>query len=484
MEVARVSGSQVYTVDTLRDPVRLASGLDKSKRLSRDAFERGLATLERFGERLRGFDPGDVRAVATNTLRVARNAKEFLNEAERRLGFPVEVIAGREEARLIYVGVSHLLEPGQSRRLVVDIGGGSTEVIVGSGYTPELLESVYIGCVGMSLAHFPDQQYDKAAFRQAELAARHAFEPIAKSIRRAGWTAAIGSSGTARALADLIEQNGLAANGITLEGLEGLKAALIKAGGPHRFELKGLKPDRIPVLAGGLAIMLGVFAELGLTEMSVSDAALRTGVLYDLLGRAGHEDMRESTVQEFMQRYQVDKAHAMSVAALAKQFWDDLGTGEPERSRPDGDEDAGSRLLRWAALLHEVGLSISHNGYHKHSSYVLANADMPGFARREQATLAAIVLGHTGKLPKVRRLIEADEDWRLVLCLRLAALIYRSRNYAPLPAMRLSAEGKGFGLTVPRAWLEANPLTDFDFHNEIEEWQRMGETLQLVMDAC
>lgn len=482
MEVVRVSGNQVYTVDTLRDPVRLASGLDKNKRLTRDAFDRGLAVLERFGERLRGFDPSDVRAVATNTLRVARNAKDFLREAERRLGFPVEVIAGREEARLIYVGVAHLLEPGQTRRLVVDIGGGSTEVIVGSGYKPEVLESVYIGCVGTSLSYFPKQQYDRTSFRQAELAARHAFEPIAKPIRRAGWSTAIGSSGTARALADLIEQNGYAASGITLEGLEALKTTLIKAGGPGGLDLKGLKPDRIPVLAGGLAIMLGVFAELGVTRMSVSEAALRTGVLYDLLGRAGQEDMRETTVREFMQRYQVDDAHATSVAALANQFWDDLRTGADEKSRQSGNADAGSKLLRWAALLHEIGLSISHNGYHKHSSYMLANADMPGFARREQASLAAIVLGHTGKLPKVRRLIEADEDWRLVLCLRLAALIYRSRNYAPLPAIRLSAGRKRFELTVPRSWLEANPLTDFDLRAEIEEWQHMGQNLELVIE--
>jgi exopolyphosphatase / guanosine-5'-triphosphate,3'-diphosphate pyrophosphatase len=483
MEVGRVVGSQIYTIDALREPVRLASGLTKDKVLDRDASARGLATLERFGERLRGFDQRQVRAVATNTLRVARNAKEFLRQGEAKLGFPIEVIAGREEARLIYYGVAHLLEPGPSRRFVVDIGGGSTELIVGTGYTPEILESVYIGCVGASLKYFPGDQYDKSAFNKAELAARQLLEPIAKPIRKAGWIEAIGSSGTARALHDLIEQNGFAARGITVEGLDRLRAAMIRAGSSEHLKLVGLKPDRVPVLAGGLAIMSAVFAEFAIERMSVSDGALRTGVLYDLLGRASREDMREATVREFMQRYKVDEAHAQAVASLARELWTGLVTSRvtPETPLVDGAESA-ARLLQWAGLLHEIGLSISHNGYHKHAAYILSNADMPGFSKREQATLAALALGHTGKLPKMKDLIEAEDDWRLVLCLRLAATIYRSRNYDARPLVALKADRKQYTLHAPAAWLEANPLTEFDLRTEVEEWRRLGKSLELVAD--
>lgn len=481
MEIGRVAGSRIYTIDSMREPVRLASGLDADKFLSVGAIERGLATLERFGERLRGFDKRHVRSVATNTLRVARNAKEFLREAERRLGFPVEVIAGREEARLIYFGVAHLLEPGSARRLVVDIGGGSTEIVVGSGYTPEAMESVYIGCVGHSMRFFGDGIYEKNAFRQAEFAARREMEPLSKDLRDRGWTEAIGSSGTARALADLLESNGFSDHGITEDGLERLKAALIKAGSADALRLEGLKADRIPVLPGGLAIMRAVFAEFGIERMSISDGALRTGVLYDLLGRAGSEDKREATVRDFVQRYRVDASHAACVAALARALWRGLAAaGTGGESRLLDSADAADTMLHWAALMQEIGLTISHNGYHKHSAYILSNADMPGFSRREQTALATLVLGHTGKLQKMKGLIEAEDDWRLLLCLRLAALLYRSRNYTPLPPLSLVPARRGCVLTIPARWLESNPLTEYDLRIEIDEWCRLGRDVALA----
>ena len=338
MEVGRTAGQQIYTVDALREPVRLAQGLTKDKKLDRDAFARGLATLDRFGERLRGFDKRRVRAVATNTLRVARNAPEFVREGEARLGFPIEVIAGREEARLIYSGVAHSLEAGGARRLVVDIGGGSTELIVGTGYEPEVLESVYVGCVGTSVRFFPDGNYTKASIKEAELSARRELEPFSKSIRKAGWTEAIGSSGTARALADLIHAN-FGIRGISADGLERLRAALIRAGRASELWLEGLKPDRVPVLAGGLAIMSAVFSEFKIDYMSVSDGALRTGVLYDLLGRTTHAaDMRETTVARFMTRYRVDELHATSVARLATSLWESLVQASLDRESGHADE--------------------------------------------------------------------------------------------------------------------------------------------------
>ncbi len=477
MEIGRVVGGQIYPLDTLRDPVRLASGLSADKTLAQDAIGRALDVLERFGERLRGFDTHAVRAVATNTLRVARNAPAFLVEAGKRLGFPVEVISGHEEARLIYFGVAHLQEPGSARRLVVDIGGGSTEVVVGHGYSPEVLESLYVGCVGYSMRFFGDGTYTRAAFREAELAARSEFEVVSAGLRRRGWSEAIGSSGTARALADLLEQNRFSDEGITAQGLDALRTALLKAGSSSELRLLGLRADRIPVLAGGLAIMLAAFSELSIERMSVSEGALRTGVLYDLLGRTRHEDMRESTVRAFVQRYGVDALQAERVARLATDIWH---RDRPALTNASAADDDDARLLGWAALLHEIGLSISHNGYHKHSAYILSHADMPGFSRREQAALATLVLGHTGKLGKMKGSIGNATELRLLACLRIAAVLFRSRGDSPVPEVRLVTERAAHLLTVPRDWLEANPLTEYDLRQEAEEWNRFGCPLKVI----
>ncbi len=482
LEIGRVSGNQIYTLDALREPVRLAAGLTRDKTLDKESQARALETLDRFGERLRGFSRRQVRAVATNTFRVARNGEALLRSAEARLGFPIEVIAGREEARLIYFGVAHLLAPGNARRLVVDIGGGSTELIIGSGYSPEVLESIYIGCVSTSVKFFPAQEYDKSAFRQAELAARREIEVVSDAYRSRGWSEAIGSSGTARALAELLEANKLSEHGITRDALDRLRAVMIKAGRAGNLRLDGLKPDRVPVLAGGLAIMCAVFDELGVERMAVSDGALRTGVLYDLLGRANDEDMRDTTVREFMQRYAVSEPHAQQVSALAVQLWRDLSDSLKQPIAPpmiEGLEHA-ERLLQWSAALHEVGRSLAHNGFHKHSAYILSNADMPGFSKREQRALSLIALAHTGKLPKIKGEVQHEDDWRLVACVRLAALLYRSRNHAQVPPVRLAYEKKAYRLDVTRAWLEANPLTEYDLRQEIEEWRRLGYELTLV----
>jgi len=390
------------------------------------------------------------------------------------------VIAGREEARLIYFGVAHLQEPGASRRLVVDIGGGSTELIVGSGYQPDVMESVYVGCVGYSMRYFPGDLCTKAAFREAELSARREFEVVSKTLRRKGWSEAIGSSGTARALADILEANAFSDHGITAEGLEALKSALLKSARVLDSRLEGLKPDRIPVLSGGLAIMLAAFAELAIEKMTVSDGGLRTGVLYDLLGRTRQEDMRNTTVREFMQRYAVDEPQAQRVSQLAVQLW--LGLAASRASDAAAD-DMTERMLLWAGQLHEIGLSISHNGYHKHSAYILSNADMPGFSRKEQATLAVLVLGHTGKLAKMKDYLAAGEDWRPLVCLRLAAVIFRSRIDTPAPRLLLHNDKWRLMIEVPTRWLEANPLTEFDLRQEIAELAKFGIALELSTSA-
>ncbi len=468
------AGTQVYPLDSLKETVRLASGLTKEKVLDADSQQRGLAVLERFGDRLRSFPPHTVRAVATNTLRVAKNARAFLDRADAALGFPIEVIAGREEARLIYNGVANVapLKPG--RTLVVDIGGGSTEFIIGEGSEPRLMESLFMGCVSYSLRFFPGGEIDKQSMKQAELAAQKELEVIARDYLDFGWQHAIGSSGTARALGEILEQNGLSAEGITRDGLQALREMLIKAGHAERLKLEALKPDRIPVLPGGFAIMSAIFKMLDLESIEVTDAALRQGVLYDLLGRSEKHDQRDVTIGQFMHRYAVDRAQASRVAALARTLMDPL-------LDPDDEHDADlSRRLEWASLLHEIGLSISHAGYHKHSAYILSYADMPGFSRMDQTKVAMIALGQTGKLTKLSATIDDPKEWLAVLCLRLAALVHRRRSDLDVSGLALSRSGRGYALSTDAAWLAEHPLTEFNLRQEAAEWGRVGVPLELL----
>jgi exopolyphosphatase/guanosine-5'-triphosphate,3'-diphosphate pyrophosphatase len=465
LQVGRVVDDQIYLLDSLREPVRLGGGLTRDKRIDRATQLRALEALARFGERLRGFPAGAVRAVGTNALRVAKNAPQFLDDAQAALGFPIEVIFGREEARLIYLGVSHSLPLAPFKRLVVDIGGGSTEFVIGTGYEPELMESLPMGCVSYSLRFFPDGQIEKSGMKKAELAASNEIERIARDFRRAGWKQAIASSGTAKAIAAVLAANGWAEGDITAEGLDRLRAQVIKAGDVDRLDSLGVRGDRAPILPGGLAIMLAAFAELGLESLQVSEAALRQGVLYDLLGRVQHHDMREMTVRQFVRRYHVDGAQGERVRSLALQLLGDLAVRTTE---------ADERLLGWAAELHEIGLSIAHAAYHKHSAYILSNADMPGFSRDEQARVARIVLAHRGKLAKIEGLPARSPDWALVFCLRVASLVYRSRVDLQLPRIACKATDSGYQLGVPAPWLDEHPLTAAALEAEAEEWKAVG----------
>lgn len=461
-------GNQIYPLDSLKEPVRLAAGLTAEKWLDAAAQRRGLAALARFGERLRGFAPEAVRAVATNTLRVARNAAQFLAQAEAVLGFPIEVIAGREEARLIYLGVAHTLPSQRIRHLVVDIGGGSTEFIIGRNLKPQQLESLYMGCVGYSLRYFPAGRIDKRNMKEAELAARRELQTIVHAYRATGWDQAVGSSGTAKAICDLLEFNGFAAGTITYDGLERLRHRLVTAGHAAKTGLAGMRPDRVPVLPGGVAIMSAVFKELGLEEMVYSEGALRLGVLYDLLGRYHHEDMREATVKRFIQRYEVDRSQAARVATTALELYQQL------RPQEDIETSPAAQFLAWAARLHEIGVSVAHTSYHKHSAYILANADMPGFSRRDQALLARLVLAHRGKLERVQPLPREAPEWLLIFCLRIAALLHRARDDAPLPELHARLGAKGFELALDREWLAEAPLTATALDEEVEQWASVG----------
>lgn len=470
LQVARVENDQLYMLDGLREPVRLAAGLTPEKYLDAEAQQRALATLGRFAERLRGLPREAVRVVGTNSLRVAKNAADFIPQAEHVLGFPIDVISGLEEARLIYVGVAHGLPPSDDNRLVIDIGGGSTEFIIGNGLVPVKLESLYMGCVSFTKRFFPDNRITKQNLKQAELAARNELQAIAGEYR-GRWQHAFGSSGTAKALAEILEMNGYSDGGITREGLERLRAHLLKVGDVQRLELLGLRPDRMPALAGGFAIMSAAFCELEIEHMQFAPTALREGVLYDLWGRFHHNDMRDVTVKQFMTRYRLDAAQARRVATLAeglaRQFLgDELG-------------ETAQQVLSWAAGLHEVGISVAHSGYHKHTAYILKNADMPGFSKKEQARLSALALAQRGNLEKMRGLLSETEDLVLAMSLRLAVLFRRNRADAPLPEIKGRFSGTKFHLAIASDWLAQNPLTETALQEECGQWKSLDVSLQV-----
>jgi exopolyphosphatase/guanosine-5'-triphosphate,3'-diphosphate pyrophosphatase len=481
LQIGRVVDDQIYPLDTLKETVRLASGLTREKLLDAPTQQRALDTLLRFGERLRGFQPEAVRVVATNTLRVAKNAQLFIAQAEAALGFPIEVIAGREEARLIYQGAAHALPAAKHKRLVIDIGGGSTEFIIGKALTPLVMESLFMGCVSYTLRFFPEGKVDKKRFADAEVLAAREVETIARDYLGVGWTEAVASSGTARAIADLLEANGLNADGlpgITRAGLAKLRALLIRAGSAQELKLAGLRVDRIAVLPGGIAIMAATLNALGIEHLTYSRGALRLGVLYDLLGRFHHQDMRDATVRQFMRRYQVDSRQAARVERTALELLGQVIDVE----LPEHENDV--RFLRWAAALHEIGISIAHGGFHKHGAYIVSFADMPGFSKKDQERLAFLMLGQRGKLEKLPSAAVGDPIWRLVFSLRLGALLHRSRDDQPLPLFLARSAGKGFEFELPAGWLLANPLSAAALADEAQIWQRIGSALRVKRRAA
>jgi exopolyphosphatase / guanosine-5'-triphosphate,3'-diphosphate pyrophosphatase len=471
LQVAKIEGEQLYMLDGLREPVRLAAGLTADNYLDEAAQQRALSALARFAERLRELPPEAVRVVGTNSLRVAVNAAEFIARAELVLGFPIEVIAGREEARLIYLGVAHGLPPSDEQLLVMDIGGGSTEFIIGHGLTPIKLESLYMGCISYSCRFFPDGKITRHNLEQAELAARNELQTIVADYK-GQWQKAIGSSGTAKAIAEILEMNGFSRNGITRDGLDALRAHLLKVGDVQKLGLLGLRPDRVPAIAGGFAIMYAAFVELDIKQMQAGISALREGVLYDLWGRFHNNDMRDVTVQHFMRRYHVDVRQAERVnrlaSVLARQFF-----GE------DANESA-LQVLGWVALLHGVGIRVAHSGYHKHTAYILANADMPGFSKKEQLRLSLLALAHRGNLKKLQGLLTDAEDWVLAMSLRLAALFYRNRSDVVLPDMQVSFNGAKYCLAMDSDWLKQNPLTETALREEVKQWKTLGVAMQLI----
>ncbi|EIJ34463.1 exopolyphosphatase [Thiothrix nivea] len=429
MIVAQIDAfGQVNVLDRLRESVRLGGGLDAKGNLGKAAQQRAVDCLRRFGERIRDFPSDNVAAVGTNTLRQSRNARDFLHLAEAALGHPIAVISGREEARLIYLGVAHsLARDQQGKRFVMDIGGGSTELIIGQGFEPLHLESLRMGCVSSSRAFFPDGKLGKACWDKAITAAQLELRPIKASYREIGWESATGASGTIRAVKKVIQQTGLAPYGITLEHMYKVRDMMIDAGHVDKLKLAGLSDERKPVFAGGLAVLIATFEALKIDRMYVSDGALREGLIYDRLERYQHDDIRDKTVRALQQRFQVNQAYAEAVQKTAHKLFN--------RCRDDWKLPGHlSQLLCWAADLHEVGLAISHSSYHKHGGYLLANADLPGFSTEEQRWLSVLVRTHRQKLSsKLFELLDAEHYQNalyLSVLLRLAVLLHRSHKEA------------------------------------------------------
>jgi exopolyphosphatase/guanosine-5'-triphosphate,3'-diphosphate pyrophosphatase len=478
MVVARNQHGEPSIVDRLREMVRLASGLDENGFLDDDSQERALACLRRFGQRLRDMRAHQVRVVGTNTLRQARNSDAFLAKAEEALGHPVEVISGIEEARLIYLGVSHHTDSSDGANLVVDIGGGSTELIIGEGYEPQHLESLYVGCVGVSRAYFGDGKLGAKRFDRARLAVRLELRPVAAAFRQRGWKRAIGSSGTVRAARDVALALKVSDNGVTLEAVEAIIEELIKAKRVEDLSLPGLGAERAPVFAGGMAILAEVMSALKVDSLAISGGALREGLLYDMLGRLHDEDARERSIRAMQRRYHVDLEQAARVEATAAALFEQVARAW---------QLTGPRLkqlLVWAARLHEVGLDIAHARYHHHGGYLIENSDLPGFVRLEQRLVARLVMLHRRKLDDPF-LDDLPGSWRapmrkLVVLLRLAALLHRTRSPSDLPAIALSTGTDSLELGFPEGWLDMNPLTAADLAQEREWLEARGFELVLT----
>jgi len=476
--VARVVQGRVEVVDRLKETVRLAAGLDATGSLAPDARERALACLRRFGQALAGLPPGAVRAVGTNALRRARDGSRFLVEAADALGHPVEVISGAEEARLIYAGVAQDRAPGTGRRLVIDIGGGSTELVIGQGREPRETASLFMGCVSWTERFFPKGTVARDSWKRALTAARLELEPLEEPFRALGWDEAIGCSGTLLAVESILVAAGWSARGIDRAALDKLEAALLDAGRVAEGAIPGLPEGRASVLPGGLVLLLAVFDALGLARIETSPSALREGLLGDLLGRITHEDVRDRTVDIFARRHGVDREQAERVERTA------LGAlAQVAETWGLGDE-AAENVLKWAARLHEVGLAVSHTGHHRHGAYLVTHSDLPGFSREEQALLAGLIRFHRRKLlpaelPPTVPPLPRRAPLRLTALLRLAVRLNRSRSRAPLPPLQLEARKSRLALQLPAGWLDDHPLTRADLEEEAQLLGKGGLSLEV-----
>jgi len=476
MIVTRLTDGNIQVVDRLREMVRLRAGLDKQRKLSKEAQQRALDCLQRFAQRLENIPTRNIRIVGTNTLRSAKNSSKFLARAQDILGNPIQVISGIEEARLIYLGVAHSLAENGLRRLVIDIGGGSTEIIIGKKFSPMLMESLPLGCVSMTQEYFPAGKISKKNLNAANLATCLELEGVAHLFKHRGWDNAVGSSGTARCIARVVRAQGWSSGGITRAALKQLRKYLVDAGEIDNIHLDGLGDDRRPVFVGGFAILEALFEILDLREIGVSDGAVREGLIYDLAGRITHEDVRENTVRGLMDKYLVQPHHARNVEATAQVIFEHVADDWALR------HDYYLSLLKWAARLHEIGLAIAHGNYHLHGAYLAENSDLSGFSLQEQQFLALLIKTHRQKLKTDAFTVLTDElvqpAMRLCIILRLAVILHRSHSDYALPELEISADEQALEIIFPGGWLAEHALTLADLEKEMKQLKATGYQLK------
>lgn len=463
LHIGKHDDDVIRVIKSARDPIRLGAGLDGKCNLTEAAMQTALESLRGFSNILSSYPIESVRVVATNTIRIAKNSAAFLPMAEKAIGYPIDIISGEEEGRLIYMGVANSIAKPNERRLVIDIGGGSTELILGAGSEIERVESFGIGTVKHSQVFFPDGRIDATSFEAAILSARSHFEDAAPPYHPKNWSIAYGSSGTIRAIADAIAKNDLGTGDLSRKSLEALKLRFIQFGQINRIELAGLKTDRAATIIGGLAILIGLTRELGIEIMTPIEAGLRMGVMWDLLLRATKRDRREQSVRGFLQRFRADESRANRVADEAVALFGQL--------KPNSDEHV--KHIYWSGLLHEVGMVVSMTGYHKHAAYMIENADLPGFTTSEQRFMSKLILSQKGNLRKIGDAL-ADPDFRkAVLSLRLAVMFMHSRLDVNFSQLRLRMKNK-IELDIKRKWVSDHPTISYWIEKEQEWWNEVG----------
>ncbi|MBL4762216.1 MAG: exopolyphosphatase [Gammaproteobacteria bacterium] len=473
--VAEERDGHISILDKIYEKVRLAGGLTNDLALDDAATKRALKCLSLFAERLANIPADSIKAVGTNTLRQLKNPEDFLEPADRTLGHDIEVISGVEEARLIYLGVAHAQPPIEGQQLVVDIGGGSSEFIIGQAYSTKLLASTYMGCVSYSKRFFSDGKLSEKNFKQAETAASIHLLPIMYSYRNLGWDLALGSSGTIKAVGKIMAAMEWTKGEITCKKLKKLRKEMIKAAHIDNVQLKGMDENRRPVLAGGVAILCAIFKGLNLQEMQVSSGALREGILYDLIGRQQQKDIRDISIDSFSARFNVNQEQAERVSVSAIKLYDAVKMAWAVQKKQC------KQSLVWAAKIHEVGLTVAHSQYHKHGEYLVRFSDLPGFSQDNQEVLATLVRSHRRKLGKAlfnnlpKELINATQ--KLTALLRLAVILNRTRHGDPMTDFEINAEKNTLQLTFAKNWLENNPLTSAELNDEIDRLSVIGITL-------
>jgi exopolyphosphatase/guanosine-5'-triphosphate,3'-diphosphate pyrophosphatase len=472
--VAREVEANIQVLHREKQKICLAAGLEKG-RLSQEAIDRGVAALKQFATTLQDFHADKVKVVATYTLRKSKNLDEFLAQAAEVFPYPIEVISGQEEARLIYQGVAHYMHH-EDNRLVIDIGGGSTELIIGQGFKPLRLTSRNMGSASFSKRFFGDGKITDKAFKCAMIRAEQELEAVHSGFMQAGWQTCLGTSGTIKSLCTIIESN-FGSQQLTYENLKWLQAEFIKAGHVDTLNLAGLSDDRKASICGGLAILLAIFELFKLQSLSYCDYALREGLLHEMQESLKQGDIRTTTITSFCKRFNIDESHALLIQNSIRYIYQSLKKDWGLKN------DEHLSLLLWAAQLHEIGLSINSSGIHKHSAYIVENSQLPGFTQQQQRLLACLIRFHRKKirddeLPALKQ-VSVRKLAYLITILRLAILLNQKRQPDYLPNYQVIATSENsLKLQFPRDWFEEQALLNADLELEQQYLEKITINLE------